>query len=113
MDEYHQLAGLLQKARADHRLGECMVFAGIHKEIGPALTKYEASLHSWQCSRLTNPISFLLDVQLQVALRRRFCHLPVFYRFNRMCLRDPSHMGARSECMAMAGERDFFVKHCG
>ena len=48
MDEYHQLAGLLQKARADHRLGECMVFAGIHKEVGPALAKYEAVLSGGQ-----------------------------------------------------------------
>ena len=48
MDEYKQLASLLQKARADRRLGECMVFAGIEKEVGPAVANYEAKLSGGQ-----------------------------------------------------------------
>ena len=48
MDEYKQLASLLQKASADRRLGECVVFAGIEKEVGPAVAKYEAKLSGGQ-----------------------------------------------------------------
>ena len=44
MQEYQQLAELLQKAKADNRLGEAMYFAGIHKEVGTEVENYQSRL---------------------------------------------------------------------
>ena len=44
MDEYKQLGGLLQKARAEQRLGEVMVFADVEKDVWEQLQRYQAPL---------------------------------------------------------------------